>query len=536
MPLDQLHADAGAPAASAELPSLKERMASKEYLRKARKERKDRQQAGFPLEADGPSGGTSDLIARLTSDVSQMCLGYPVLLSRALEAILKGVVTLSLAFWLNWRLAAMACLAAPVIGFVIATFGRRIRKATRSELAFRGSLLLTLTQAFGGLATVKTHNAEGVERRRFHHVQRKILDERLRVRKIKALSSPLMDTLSLVAVVSVAAVAAWWVFRGGVDPIELVAVLGLLVAAGSSLKPLSTLNNDLQAAAAGADRVMALHHHLPAEPTDFASRRDLPPAPPCAEGVRFEGLVHRYRGADRNAVDGVTLDVPAGSRVAIVGGNGSGKTTLVNHLPRLLTPTAGRVLIDGVDVAGVDLKSLRERVAVVSQKTALFAGTIHENIAYGRLASTREEVVAAAKHAFADEFIATLPAGYDTRLGEGGTGLSGGQSQRISIARAVLRDAPVLILDEATSQVDADSEAKIKLAIDRLTRGRTTLLIAHRLSTVVDADRIVVMDDGKILASGKHDELMDTSPVYRRLVDAQLIPASKDARVATGTT
>ncbi len=280
VPLDQLHADAGAPAASAELPSLKERMASKEYLRKARKERKNRQQAGFPLEADGPSGGTSDLIAHLTSDVSQMCLGYPVLLSRALEAILKGVVTLSLAFWLNWRLAAMACLAAPVIGFVIATFGRRIRKATRSELAFRGSLLLTLTQAFGGLATVKTHNAEGVERRRFHHVQRKILDERLRVRKIKALSSPLMDTLSLVAVVSVAAVAAWWVFRGGVDPIELVAVLGLLVAAGSSLKPLSTLNNDLQAAAAGADRVMALHHHLPAEPTDFASRRDLPPRRP----------------------------------------------------------------------------------------------------------------------------------------------------------------------------------------------------------------------------------------------------------------
>ena len=530
VPLDQLQADAGA-AEDKPRTARQERRRRRE-LREARKQdpaATPEEAAERALREHGPRGGVSDLIARLTNDVSQMCTGYPVLLSRALEAVLHGVAGLVVAFWLNWQLAGVAVLMAPLLGFIIASFGARIRRATRNELAFRGSLLLTLTQAFGSLATVKSYNAEGRERRRFHHVQRRILGERLRVRKIKALSSPLMDTLSLIAVVSVASVAAWWVFKLGVAPGELVVVLGALVAAGGKLKPLTNLNNELQAAGAAADRVMTLDRHLPAEPTDYAARRGLPDAPPCVEGVAFEGVVHRYRGADRNAVDGVTLEVPAGARVAIVGGNGSGKTTLVSHLPRLLTPTSGRVLIDGVDVAGVDLRSLRERVAVVGQKTALFAGTIHENIAYGRLASTRTEVVAAAEHAFADEFIQRLPRGYDTRLGEGGTGLSGGQSQRISIARAVLRDAPILILDEATSQVDADSEAKIKLAIDRLTRGRTTLLIAHRLSTVVDADRIVVMEDGKVLASGGHAELMEGNAVYRRLVEAQLIPAAAPA-------
>lgn len=529
VPLAQLHADAGA-ATKASVSPKRERRLERERRKAAKNDASlsSEDRAQLALERHGPQGGSSDLIARMTNDVTQMCLGYPVLLARGLESVLQGIAGLVVAFVLNWQLAAMAMVMAPLLGFIIASFGSRIRRATRSELGYRGSLLLTLTQAFGSLATVKASNAEGTERRRFHHIQRRILDERLRVRKIKALSSPLMDTLSLIAVVSVTAVAAWWVFRLGVPPGELVVVLGALVAAGGKLKPLTNLNNELQAAGAAADRVMTLLEHLPAEPSDIEGRRGLPAAPLCEKGVRFESIVHRYRGADRNAVDDVTIDVPAGARVAIVGGNGSGKTTLVNHLPRLLTPTSGRVLIDGVDIAGVNLKSLRERVAVVSQKTALFAGTIHENIAYGRLASTREEVIAAAKHAFADEFIATLPDGYDTRLGEGGTGLSGGQSQRISIARAVLRDAPILILDEATSQVDADSEAKIKLAIDRLTQGRTTLLIAHRLSTVVDADRIVVMENGRILASGKHADLMKESAVYRRLVEAQLIPAAAE--------
>ncbi|BAM02790.1 ABC transporter ATP-binding protein [Phycisphaera mikurensis] len=486
--------------------------------------KRERKRWGPPAGLEkGPTGGVSDLIARLTGDVTQMCAGYPILLGRTFEALLQGAVGVAVAFIMNWRLSLVALIVAPLLGFIIVLSGKRIRVSTRRELSYRGSVLRTLTQAFTALATVKTHNAEGVERRRFQNVQRRVLRERLKVRRIKAASSPLMDTLALIGVVLTASVAAWWVFNRGVQPEELVVVLGALVAAGSKLKPLANLTNELQAAAAAADRVIALDEELPAEPTDWPGRRGLPPAPAGSLSVAFEGVVHRYPNADRDAVAGVDLHVPAGHRVAIVGGNGSGKTTLVNHLPRLLEPTRGRILLGGVDVASLDLKSLRERIAVVSQKTALFGGTIAENIAYGRGHAAREDVVDAAKRAFAHDFIDRLPDGYDAVLGEGGVGLSGGQGQRISIARAILRDAPVLILDEATSQVDADSELKIKLAMDRLAEGRTTLLIAHRLSTVVDADEIVVMDDGRIVDRGTHEELLGASEIYRRLVDAQLV-------------
>ncbi|MEM9253589.1 MAG: ATP-binding cassette domain-containing protein, partial [Planctomycetota bacterium] len=221
-----------------------------------------------------------------------------------------------------------------------------------------------------------------------------------------------------------------------------------------------------------------------------------------------------------------------GKTVAIVGRNGSGKTTLISHIPRLLTPTAGRVLIDGVDLATVDLYSLRERVALVSQRTAVFSASVADNIALGRPATPRDRIVAAAQAAHADTFIDTLPDGYDTRLGEEGVGLSGGQMQRLAIARAVLRDAPILILDEATSQVDAESESLVQAALAELMHGRTTLVIAHRLATVVDADLIVVLDDGRVQATGTHAELLDRSDAYRKLTRSQLVPQAADAKPA----
>ncbi|MEM6459650.1 MAG: ATP-binding cassette domain-containing protein, partial [Planctomycetota bacterium] len=240
--------------------------------------------------------------------------------------------------------------------------------------------------------------------------------------------------------------------------------------------------------------------------------------------IVFEDVWYRYPGAEaeRFAVEAVDLTVAYGQSVAIVGTNGSGKSTLMNLLPRLTEPTRGRVLVDGVDIAGVSLRSLRGQLAAVTQQSVMFAGSIADNIAYGRRHTPRQDIVAAAKAASAHGFVMSLPDGYDTKLGEGGKGLSGGQRQRLCIARAILRDPAVLILDEATSQIDAESEAQITEAVNRAKRGRTTFVIAHRLSTVVDCDQIVVMDAGRIIDRGTHEQLLGRCAIYQTLVRTQL--------------
>jgi ABC-type multidrug transport system fused ATPase/permease subunit len=253
-----------------------------------------------------------------------------------------------------------------------------------------------------------------------------------------------------------------------------------------------------------------------------AKQGELPNLPRHHTAIRFDNLTYSYPGAKAPALDGVTLDVNFGEMVAIVGGNGSGKSTLVTTLARLIKPSCGKVLIDGKDIFEHDLRSVREQMAMVTQKTRLFKGTIAENIAYGRSWATPQDIAAAAKAATADLFIDEMPEGYDTPIGEGGEGVSGGQAQRLCIARAVLRDPAILILDEATSQVDTTSETLIAEAMEQITQGRTTLVIAHRMSTITHADRIVVMDAGKIVGNGKHDELLKTCPQYQALATGQL--------------
>jgi subfamily B ATP-binding cassette protein MsbA len=466
--------------------------------------------------------GESEVISRTINDVHAMAMGYRVLLGKTVERSLRGVFAFGVALALNWQLTLIALAAAPLIGVLVRKLGKKIRRATKGELKFTARLLREMTGAVGQLAVVKVHHAEGQQRRAFANQQRRVMHQRLRVRLVKALSGPLMDTLSLAVVIAVASVSAWYIFRGGVEPAVFMVVLTALAAAGESLRPLATLNNELQAAAAAADRVFELIDDAPAEPIDARARRGLPEAPWCEDAIVFDELTHRYPGADRPALDGVSLSLPAGRTIAVVGRNGSGKTTLVSHLPRLLTPTAGRVLIDGVDLATVDLHALRSRMALVSQKAAVFSASVADNIALGRAHTPRERVVAAARAARADAFIEALPDGYDTMLGEEGAGLSGGQVQRLAIARAILRDAPILILDEATSQVDAESESQVQAALAELMVGRTTLVIAHRLATVVDADRIVVMEAGRVEAVGTHAELLDASPAYRNLTRSQL--------------
>jgi len=477
--------------------------------------------------------GESEAISRTINDVNAMAMGYRVLLGKTVERSLRGLFAFGVAVFLNWQLTLIALAAAPLIGVLVRKLGKKVRRATKGELKFTARLLREMTGAVSQLAVVKVHHAEGQQRRSFANQQRQVMRQRLRVRMVKALSGPLMDTLSLIVVIAVASVSAWYIFRGGVEPAVFMVVLTALAAAGESLRPLATLNNELQAARAAADRVFELLDDAPVEPLDAADRHGLPDAPACQRDIVFDRLTHHYPGTDRPALRDIELTLPAGRLIAVLGRNGSGKTTLVSHLPRLLTPTAGRVLIDGVDLATVDLASLRSRIALVSQKTAIFSTSVADNIALGRPHTPRDRVVAAAKAARADDFINDLPQGYDTLLGEEGAGLSGGQMQRLAIARAILRDAPILILDEATSQVDAESETLVQAALAELTKGRTTLVIAHRLSTVVDADLIVVLEAGRVEAVGTHDELLNTSPAYQNLTRSQLAPPATPAAPST---
>ncbi len=462
---------------------------------------------------------SGDQLSRIVADTSRLGRGFNALMGKALRDILMGVAFLTLALIYSPVLTGLFLLAAPLIYIMIRKFGKRIRRASKYAMRQAGAMVTAVQESVQAMAVVRVHNAEGYERRRFHHINRKLLHQELRARTARALSSPVIELIAIVGVMGVALTGAWVVFeRQAADPTDMIKVLAALGMAGASLRPLANLNNDLQEAAAAAERIDEVLL-LPQETSSPASPqyRQLPELPRHAVSLRFENVSYRYPGADRDALSDINLDIPFGQTLALVGSNGSGKSTLVSLLSRLMEPTTGRVLLDHHHVADHNLRSLRSQMAVVSQQPVLFAGTIADNIAYGRRHVARADIENAAQLALADGFITALPAGYDTPLGEGGTGLSGGQRQRLCIARAILRDPALLVLDEATSQIDTESEGKINQSLRNLRVGRTTLLIAHRMTTVMDADRIVLFHDGRIADAGTHDHLMQNQPLYRQL-------------------
>ncbi len=469
--------------------------------------------------------GTSEQVSRVMVDASILGNGYQTILGRTTADILKGVAALILALLINWQLTLAALVIAPLLAVLLRKFGKRIRRAASAALGERSKLLHALHETASGMAVVKVHGAEGYERRRFARINRTLFQQEMKARQAKAMSSPVIETLAQYMVMIIAGGAAFLIFRKGWDPAEFIMVLGALAMAGASMRPLTNMSTQIRETEAAAARVLEALQ-TPVEPVSLEDRLSLPSLPRHQRDIVFDQVSVRYAGAARPAVDDVSLHVPYGQTIAIVGGNGSGKTTLLNLIPRLLVPEKGRIMIDGYDLAQVNLRSLRQQIAVVTQQTILFQGTIAENIAYGRRWVSMPNIIAAAKAAFADEFICALPDGYEHLLGEGGSGLSGGQKQRLCIARAILRNPAILVLDEATSQIDADSEAKITQALHQLRHGRTTFIIAHRLSTVVDADVIVVMELGRVIGRGKHAELLDRCATYQNLVQTQLLPSA----------
>lgn len=467
--------------------------------------------------------GNADHISRLLFDVRVMTQGYMAVMGKAAAHVLKGAAALGSALLLDWLLTAIALIGLVPIAILLRNFGTRIRRASRRALRQRGYMVGALNEALGGIHVVKVHNAEGYERRRFGIINKALFNEDMKMRQAKALASPLVDTMALLGAIGVATIAAWSIFHMAIEPEQVMTVVMALVLAAASFKPLANLFTQVREASAAALRVMDVLN-LPTEPTGADSPDQIPPLSRHCRAVVFDQVSVSYSDSDRPAVEGVSLAVPFGDTVAVVGANGAGKTTLMHLLPRLVQPQAGRVLIDDHDIQDVSLRSLRQQIGVVTQQCILFEGTIAENIAYGRRYESDERIVVAAKLAHAHEFISALASGYQTRLSEDGAGLSGGQMQRICIARAILRDPTILILDEATSQIDADSEAEISKALRECRQGRTTFIIAHRLSTVIDADQIVVMDAGRIADTGRHGELIERCVAYRTLAHSQLRP------------
>jgi subfamily B ATP-binding cassette protein MsbA len=472
------------------------------------------------------------LISRFTHDTNLL----RGVVSTTLTGIGKDSLTLvflvGLMFYQDWLLAGIAFFAFPTAVLPIARIGRRMRKVSASSQTRTGELSGLLDEVFQGARQVKAYGMEAYETRRAAAAIERLFGLLTKAGRIRAIAHPVMETLGGVAIVAVILYGGHQVIGGAKTPGAFFSFITALLLAYEPMKRLANLNAHLQEGLAAADRVFAL---LDTQP----QITDRPNAKPLRVGggaITFEGVSFGYgdrrsegEGNDGLALSDLDLDIPAGWTVALVGPSGAGKSTVLNLIPRFFDVDTGRVLIDGQDVRDVTLASLRAAVALVSQESLLFDDTVRANILYGRPDASEEEMIAAAKAADAHGFISELPEGYDTPVGPRGVRLSGGQRQRVAIARAMLRDAPILLLDEATSALDTESERQVQLALGRLKRGRTTVVIAHRLSTVVSADRIYVMDRGTVVEWGTHAELIARDGAYARLYSLQFAPEASEA-------
>ena len=416
-------------------------------------------------------------------------------------------------FLLQPELAALSLIPVPFVVLIAARFGHRSRPALQEVQQRIAELTADVEENVSGVRVVKAFAAEPRQLARFGDSAGRVFDQSMTATRLRAFYTPLIGFLPSIGLAVILLVGGRQVIAGQLTLGDFTAFYAYLLMLIAPMRQLGIALGLAQRATASGARLFELLDRTP----ELAAPPGAPPLPPGRGEVELRDVSFRYGGAPAPALRDIDLRVEAGTTVALVGATGSGKTTLVALLPRLYDVTAGAVLIDGADVREVDLPSLRQAISVVDDDPFLFSATVHENIAYGRPDASREAVEAAARRAQAAGFIADLPDGYDTRIGERGLTLSGGQRQRIAIARALLSDPRVLILDDATSSVDASTEQAIKAALREVMAGRTTFVIAHRLSTIALADEIVVLEDGAIAARGTHAELLDRSPLYAEI-------------------
>ena len=474
---------------------------------------------------------SGQLMSRITNDVNQVQQAVSETIGDLMREGLSLVGLACYLFYIDARLALVAVTGAPIVVYPLVRFGKRIRSTTRRSQEQLEHLSHVTAEAFTGHRIVKAFGAEAHEEQRFRRASQRLYRTNLKVTSALALLPPLMELLGGIAIVGLIWYGSQQIGRGVLTQGDFAAFVAAAFMMYAPVKKLSRVNATLQQAMAASERIFEIldtHSEVPERP-------NAPPLARLRQGIEFRNVSFAYDGVSTTILKDVSCGVRLGQAVAIVGLSGAGKTTLVNLVPRFYDVSGGSILIDGVDIRDVSLASLRSQIGIVTQDTVLFDDTNSSNIAYGTPGASREEIEAAARAAHAHEFIVTLHEKYEARIGERGQRLSGGQRQRLAIARALLKNSPILILDEATSSLDAESELLVQDALHTLMRNRTSFVIAHRLSTVRRADSIIVLERGRVAEIGRHDELLARpGGVYAKLYSLQIFegrPAEHAASV-----
>lgn len=472
--------------------------------------------------------GTHELMARFTNDTELLGTGIKTLLGKVVAEPLRALGCVAVACWISWQLTLMFLVLVPFALYVLTRVGRSMKRATRRLLERMSTIYKILQESFVGIRIVKAFTNEANERRRFQSATKEYYNKAMLVVNLDALAGPIIEVLGIAAVAGALLVGAYLVlgqkthlgpFKLTDTPLDaesLLQLYALLAAIADPVRKLSSVFTRIQSGFAAADRIF---QYLDQQPK-VRQNNTGPVLCRHQQSIEFRDVCFSY-DPGHPILTGIDLTVKHGETIALVGKNGCGKSTMLGLLPRFYDPDHGSVLVDGIDLRVANLRSLRQQVALVTQDTVLFDQTIFQNIAYGNKWSVPEDVERAARQAHAHDIIMKLPQGYQTMAGEAGVKLSGGQKQRIAMARALLRDPSILILDEFTSQADAEAEMEVHRILREFMRGRTTFVITHRLNTLEIADRIVVLDGGRIVAVGTHAELLQSCGVYQRLHEAQ---------------